>query len=292
MLAFVNRDQCDETRPHCQRCTGAGVECPGYVQTRKFIDQGASVRRRYAPYQEVHSRAGTPVNAGQVSEEQVPDSTRNEMQAEPSHEPILASRDDLDMVEQASDMNLMQNQFSVSNAPEPAYVREINSVPGHGSSRGTLQHPVSPNVAIGLSPNLEHANRSSLHERPDYGRLLSSESVSQRNEKEEFQDIFSELMTGTEHEVAFLIRHFCQVIAPWYVFFSVAFFHRLTINLGLMSLTWANSSPSWRPSVPLAAMPSSIQLQLYQQNNSAGSKVPSHPPEVACSPVLQQLKFI
>jgi hypothetical protein len=192
------------------------------VQTRKFIDQGASVRRRYAPYQEAHSRAGTPVSAGQVSEEQIPDAARNEMQAEPSHEAILASKDDLDMVDQAGDMNLMRNQFPVSNAPESAYVREMESVPGHGShgsSRATLQHPVSPNVAIGLSPNLEHANRSSLHERPDYGRLISSESASQRSEKEEFQDIFSELMTGTEHEVAFLIRHFTQVIAPWYVIF-------------------------------------------------------------------------
>jgi hypothetical protein len=52
--------QCDETRPHCHRCTTAGVECPGYVQTRKFIDQGATVRRRYAPYQEAHSKSSEP----------------------------------------------------------------------------------------------------------------------------------------------------------------------------------------------------------------------------------------
>ncbi|KAJ5135947.1 hypothetical protein N7448_004501 [Penicillium atrosanguineum] len=216
------KDQCDETRPHCQRCTGAGVECPGYVQTRKFIDQGASVRRRYAPYQEVHSRAGTPVNDAHMGEEHEPDSTQNEMQAEPPHEATLTSTDDLEMAEEASGMGLMQNQFFITKPSEPPHAPEIHRVPGHGShesSRATLQNSVSPNVTTGFSPNFEHSyshsKRPVPRDRPDYERLISSESVSHRSEKEEFQDIFSELMTGTEHEVAFLVRNFAQVIAPW-----------------------------------------------------------------------------
>jgi hypothetical protein len=64
--ASTDDSQCDETRPHCQRCVTAGVECPGYVQTRKFIDQGATVRRRYAPYQESQVKPTVSVNAGQV----------------------------------------------------------------------------------------------------------------------------------------------------------------------------------------------------------------------------------
>lgn len=40
---------------------------------------------------------------------------------------------------------------------------------------------------------------------------------SNQNEQENFHDIFSELMTGTEHEIAFLIRHFSEILGPWYV---------------------------------------------------------------------------
>lgn len=58
------------------------------------------------------------------------------------------------------------------------------------------------------------ANRSGA---PDYATMISSETTSQRSEKEDFQDIFSELITGTEHEIAFLTRHFAEVIGPWYV---------------------------------------------------------------------------
>lgn len=65
---IANLWQCDETRPHCQRCTTAGVECPGYVQTRKFIDQGATVRRRYAPYQEPHPKPGSAYNSSKVGQ--------------------------------------------------------------------------------------------------------------------------------------------------------------------------------------------------------------------------------
>lgn len=38
-----------------------------------------------------------------------------------------------------------------------------------------------------------------------------------QNEQENFHDIFSELMTGTEHEIAFLTRHFSEFLGPWYV---------------------------------------------------------------------------
>lgn len=64
--ASTDDSQCDEARPHCQRCVTAGVECPGYVQTRKFIDQGATVRRRYAPYQESQVKPSACASSSQV----------------------------------------------------------------------------------------------------------------------------------------------------------------------------------------------------------------------------------
>ena len=44
-----------------------------------------------------------------------------------------------------------------------------------------------------------------------------SGSLSNENDQEGFHDIFSELMTETEHEVSFLTRHFSEFLGPWYV---------------------------------------------------------------------------
>lgn len=85
-----------------------------------------------------------------------------------------------------------------------------------GSSRSTINTPLPQNTAMGLDSTLENAHPG-FNDRPDYRRIVSTESVSRRSEKEEFQDIFSELMTGTEHEVAFLTRHYTEIIGPWYV---------------------------------------------------------------------------
>lgn len=73
---------------------------------------------------------------------------------------------------------------------------------------------------MGLAPTLANTYNILPPDRQNYGRPFTSESPSQRSEKEEFQDIFSELMTGTEHEVAFLTRHFAEVLGPWYDYAS------------------------------------------------------------------------
>ena len=57
----------------------------------------------------------------------------------------------------------------------------------------------------------------SARQKPSPNAGLQSASPSQRSEREEFQDIFSELMTGTEHEIAFLTRHYSETLGPWYV---------------------------------------------------------------------------
>lgn len=124
-----------------------------------------------------------------------------------------------------------QMQFPIlqpsANRPLPQ-ISPLTGFPGSsGSSRSTDTSSVSPNAAMGLQSSFENAGPG---HRSDYQRLTSAESVSQ-SEKEEFQDIFSELMTGTEHETAFLTRHYAEVISPWSVGPSHAFnHHQLTGN--------------------------------------------------------------
>ncbi|KAJ5779852.1 hypothetical protein N7457_007572 [Penicillium paradoxum] len=239
--------KCDETRPHCQRCTTAGVECPGYVQTRKFIDQGATVRRRYAPYQDPHPRqASTPRSSKAPSEppssepiqpkssqiginEQILQWNQSPEQVDPAlslqmGQSRLDSREDPMMVEMPGlgpssrpEVATGSTQHTTIHAPESPAISLPNSISGveegSGSTRNTIYKSMSPTAATNF-PAFENSYNQIPHKRPEYHRLMS-ETPSQRSEKEEFQDIFSELMTGTEHEIAFLTRHFSEVIGPW-----------------------------------------------------------------------------
>lgn len=44
----------------------------------------------------------------------------------------------------------------------------------------------------------------------------NAEVPTQKNLGNESSDTLSELMTGGEHELAFLSRHFCETLGPWY----------------------------------------------------------------------------
>lgn len=94
---------------------------------------------------------------------------------------------------------------------------------GSGSPMG---FDFSPNIPRNLvQDQILETKESSLSNTPDTevdrGRPKSSfgvtETPSNQNEQENFHDIFSELMTGTEHEIAFLTRHFSEILGPWYV---------------------------------------------------------------------------
>ena len=39
--------QCDKRHPACFRCEKLGKPCPGYDKKRKFVDEGATLRRKY-----------------------------------------------------------------------------------------------------------------------------------------------------------------------------------------------------------------------------------------------------
>lgn len=94
---------------------------------------------------------------------------------------------------------------------------------GPGSPAG---FDFSPNIPRNLvQDQILGTRKSSSSNTPDTevdpGRPTSSFGVtgtpSNQNEQENFHDIFSELMTGTEHEIAFLTRHFSEFLGPWYV---------------------------------------------------------------------------
>ncbi|KAL4808121.1 hypothetical protein BDV18DRAFT_96211 [Aspergillus unguis] len=208
--------KCDETRPHCRRCTDSGVECPGYVQMRKFIDQGPSVRRRYAPYQEHVSRPSSGRNTPEVVNYQIlepgtgDDNDHPETQprqphsAEASnHQPSTYGPMQLDSGRStpsnvSHDMNNALNHTNANARTE--LVSRRNSFQLTGAQGMPAEHGPAPQSFV--QPSAQEERRF--------------ESSSQRDEQEEFQDIFSDLMTGTEHEASFLVRHYCDVLAAWF----------------------------------------------------------------------------
>ncbi|KAJ5998294.1 hypothetical protein N7451_006104 [Penicillium sp. IBT 35674x] len=208
--------KCDETRPHCQRCITAGVECPGYVQTRKFIDQGATVRRRYAPYQEVHPAHAT--DSGRAQEH---------AQSAQSHN-LPEAPDRLSGISKEGNIAFIEEARSNTAGPgQPSATAQSSHPPVSGAAFSSLnlsgrESGPSSNAHSSKSPNFP-MDLNSLHDNAynadpitaDYRRVSSSETPSQRSEKEEFQDIFSGFMTGTEHEIAFLTRHYVEIIGPW-----------------------------------------------------------------------------
>lgn len=114
-----------------------------------------------------------------------------------------------------------EHPLPLSDMPRAQAIPDSDHLSGferRGSPSGGAAHfSASPNTNKGALPALQSAYGVHSTDRPDQGRLVSSGSPSQRSEKEDFQDIFSELMTGSEHEAAFLSRHYAEVIGPWYV---------------------------------------------------------------------------
>ncbi|KAB8256297.1 hypothetical protein BDV32DRAFT_97146 [Aspergillus pseudonomiae] len=226
--------KCDEARPKCQRCTNAGVDCPGYVQTRKFIDQGASVRRRYAPYQEGHTKLHTSKGTETATSERLLSSNQHVDQQSPgpgqaqSALPPSASWRSSES-DQSGAPSPLQN-MRINSTKSPIQMNAANFMASQSMTdaasvgmtsldqsqstaiRSTGHSPLNINNAA--SPHVQGNAYNGLRSRPPSSHTASG-SPSQPSERDEFQDIFSELLTGTEHEMAFLIRHYSENLGPW-----------------------------------------------------------------------------
>jgi hypothetical protein len=146
----------------------------------------------------------------------------------------LGSRDDPMIVEMSDPSSLSEvamgsTQQTNMHAPESPAISIPNSLSGieegSVSARNAIYKSISPTAATAATggfPTLDNTYNTIPHKRPDYQRVIS-ESSSHRSERDEFQDIFSELMTGSEHEIAFLTRHYSEVIGPWCVQLSFFF---------------------------------------------------------------------
>ncbi|RAH61473.1 hypothetical protein BO85DRAFT_466676 [Aspergillus piperis CBS 112811] len=192
--------KCDETRPSCQRCTNAGVECPGYVQTRKFIDQGASVRRRYAPYQQDNPRWDPSHSPNKVTRESPSNiggaAIRSNAVNDPIHTRVAATA----VFDQPADASQVFFGSPIAESRRQNQLQAENQHTPNASARAAA-------AGEQMTYHEEHATAD------DQSPAHDNQSV--QSDKEDFHEVVSELMTDSEHEISFLIRHYSQHIAPW-----------------------------------------------------------------------------
>ncbi|GKZ75905.1 hypothetical protein AnigIFM56816_003363 [Aspergillus niger] len=215
----------------CQRCTNAGVECPGYVQTRKFIDQGASVRRRYAPYQESNPRRDASHSPNKVTRDNPSNIEGSAIRNDASKEPIRTHVAEKTAADQSADAS---QAFFASPIADSRRQNQIQADTQHGSDTNAVSTAAREQPLSGLHTRAAHVSHShsspfddGLHSHGDapmtyheehaaaHDKLSSHDGQSVQSDKEDFHEVVSELMTDSEHEVSFLIRHYSQYIAPW-----------------------------------------------------------------------------
>jgi hypothetical protein len=104
---------------------------------------------------------------------------------------------------QQQESGLLSNAMSndVQNAAD--FNAANNMGPGSGLYDSTFNVPLDLTLA------------SILDQGPYSNSLQSTGVLDQKNGQKEAEDFFSELMMNSEREIAFLLRHFCEFIAPW-----------------------------------------------------------------------------
>lgn len=117
-----------------------------------------------------------------------------------------------------------QEAINVSENPTGSVPTNSFGTEQNTRSAKTIHSPISPTSGTTGLSSFEMAYLGLPNDMSDAQWRIPSQTSSHRSEKEEFQDIFSELMTGTEHEIAFLTRHYSEVLAPWYIYIFPSYF--------------------------------------------------------------------
>ncbi|KAL4963039.1 uncharacterized protein BDV14DRAFT_202287 [Aspergillus stella-maris] len=212
--------KCDETHPKCQRCTEAGVDCPGFPQTRKFIDQGESVRRRYAPYPDNAPQSAPRTERPRNPEPEPVGTNVSARPAEPLSQPVSVPatpelRGRVNAGGAGQDKPPTAQSSRASSADDPAS-RAASDTSGPHPWQGQYMRAGPPSIPLGNHSTDPLTMTNQYLPRPLPGVSSLPRSPSDNGGQEAFHDVFSELMTGTEHELCFLVRYFCDAISAWF----------------------------------------------------------------------------
>jgi Fungal Zn(2)-Cys(6) binuclear cluster domain len=237
--------KCDEGQPSCQRCLKAKKPCPGYVKVTKFLDEGKSLRRKYG------SDEGKNGDEKELEISVV--MTENMVRQDDRISGELQAGGDEDLVDEtSSDVEMVPPEtFGHITNPEQIGQQSKASLPPsamsgyHETSRMTTNALSQVQLAQDLErdssafgPGRDATLGITHHINPGFGALsflggpqicdpphslthsiqyVFSQSHEPRSSFTESLQSGKSSEVDNDHEMLFLLRHFVEVIGPWYV---------------------------------------------------------------------------
>ncbi|KAM3417488.1 hypothetical protein BST61_g5732 [Cercospora zeina] len=257
------RVKCDKTQPTCRRCEKLGKPCPGYDKKRKFVDEGVTLRKKYqgagpqtaaAPAIAMPSTSsgvrGTP---GKTPPSPAPPTWSF---ATPDHalraprtgaSPTVLPHLPIPTVEPAADaMLLAQPPMPMAFTTDDAVLDDLWNTQHFDPQFFDLQPDAYYSAAgntCGFLPNIpeivDEVDQSDfLLSNSASGTPLSTAIFSGSFADSTWWAPASQLNTSAlitserDHEMAYLIRHFTEAIAPWMDLFDrdKHFTHRVPLK--------------------------------------------------------------
>lgn len=235
--------KCDETRPKCRRCISAKVECPGYKQTRKFIDQSAMLKRRFAPYQGANSKiASDPTTKTSVTTSATPRDTRSLVLSSvgdtSSAERAENHQVSVDHPQRSSPLHTGSGETSALFEHETEAIRfretqlsgphtsqlpengAFNPIPGNSGSRIESivvcnNNPSPSNESLGNIFSSSSGGGIELPGSADDLSLLSSGRLTLGNYSGQADQMLSELGIESERQNSIFIKRYTSTIGTW-----------------------------------------------------------------------------
>lgn len=93
-----------------------------------------------------------------------------------------------------------------------------SSTPSHSRDAGMFRVPAQSSVSPDTTRTASGSSaQNEAHDPLGENSQSSWEIEPQQNEVQELQSLITDIRTDTEHEMAFLMRHFAENIGCWYV---------------------------------------------------------------------------
>ena len=179
--------QCDEQRPGCVRCAASNVECPGYFQETKFLDEGVGLRRKFHYIEHSYETV-----AGGASGEE----NQSQGPAAKFGSQSFVNGAHIDQGERSN--------------PSDVFIPTVRGSPEKYNNAAGGQH--NPNPTLGSFEAQPFNTDDSLSENVQLLFPTKSKTLSALNPNPQ---VPPEIEEEDAFEIMFLTRHFSETVAGW-----------------------------------------------------------------------------
>ncbi|KAK5994494.1 Transcription activator AMTR1 [Cladobotryum mycophilum] len=245
-----------------------GVHCPGYSQSHKFIDEGVNVRRRYARCPTALMPQASAAAPSPAARNQENDSWNDQAQPASPNDTMTNMDEDEDLSMHSEGPAWNTQDQAVTNVPESLHhtnepnTEKLNhctagdsiNLPGDGSTIDDIGYPETIGSSRPSTRCSQIFNVAEISMSPGNSAPVTMPGVNPHGQDSPFP--ISELNLGSEHEIAFLTRHYSEVVGPWCVRSSDRFVPKLLLYFELSScrLDLFDSTKFFGVQVPIMGM--------------------------------------